>query len=452
MTLYPPYLESREFAAVKQCCFKVCGPDASWGTGFFITTDGYALTAFHNVSKLVTSTIGCEWGSRVEKLTVVNTSPAHDVALLKAAAGRYPALRLSTDFKIRDEALVVGYQSQELMPGLNPLDLKVRGNRALATVRFGDDEMTGCLVLTPDSVNDVIRGGTSGGPVFSHRTQSVVGVVLGSAESGFREIVYLADPKGGPTQPAVETEREVFGFAMPFLEPFRDWPEFQKVLARLNVGDWPPPEVQPPPPVEPAAANGLPALLPLTEGVEMAVHLVTNDLFGRFLAEHPEWAPKGSAARRPRVDRFYLTGWPPPADAGLLPVVYVSQFAAEAFLEWLGGKLGKRLRLPTPAEWRLAAGADTQPELPLGEIDYAETAMSLQPVGNFGVNFKGFCDLYGNALDLCRSEDPAGTPEGLGGSYLSTKRQLATVARVRPDECREDMGFRFVAEAQEKPK
>jgi hypothetical protein len=439
---YPASYESGEFTALDRCCFKIWGPHGTWGTGFFITTDGYALTAFHNLAKPVTDTILFQRGSHFGKLTVVHTSPAHDVAVLKSTAGRFPALPLSTDFKTRDAVLVVGYQSQDLMPGLNPLDLTVRGNRALGKVRFGDDEVAGCLVLKPDTVNDVIRGGTSGGPVFNRRTRSVVGLVLGSAESGFREIVEDSKWK------AVESGREVFGFAMPFLEPFRDWEEFQAVLARVNVGDWPPANLFVPPPVEPPAATEFPALLPLTEGVEMAVHMVTNNLFQRYLDEHPEWAPQGSAARRSRVGRYYLTGWPPGDDAGLKPVVYVSKFAADAFLGWLSPKMGKRLRLPTPAEWSLAAGADTQAELPLEKINFAESSNALRAVGDYGTNRLGFCDLYGNALDLCHSGNDGEKAQGWGGSYLSTRRQLEEVAELRLDECREDVGFRFVAEVQ----
>src|SRR5262249_18639144 len=82
---------------------------------------------------------------------------------------------------------------------------------------------------------------------------------------------------------------------------------------------------------------------------------VTNADFLEFVRARPEW--RRSHVSRLFADQAYLRHWRgdldpgPQAPAGS-PVVYVSWFAARAFAAAHGG------RLPTVAEWELAAAAD----------------------------------------------------------------------------------------------
>ncbi|MFO7301052.1 MAG: formylglycine-generating enzyme family protein [Acidobacteriota bacterium] len=87
----------------------------------------------------------------------------------------------------------------------------------------------------------------------------------------------------------------------------------------------------------------------------MDVHPVTNGEFLAFVRDHPEW--RRSQAKKLFVDRAYLSHWRGDLDPGPLapldsPVVYVSWFAARAYLKAQGKDL------PTVDQWEYVAAAD----------------------------------------------------------------------------------------------
>jgi formylglycine-generating enzyme required for sulfatase activity len=86
----------------------------------------------------------------------------------------------------------------------------------------------------------------------------------------------------------------------------------------------------------------------------LSEHPVTNAEFLAFVTAHPQW--RRSQVSALFADQSYLAHWtddltPGPAAPLEAPVVRVSWFAARAYARALG------LRLPTTAEWELAAAA-----------------------------------------------------------------------------------------------
>jgi formylglycine-generating enzyme required for sulfatase activity len=153
------------------------------------------------------------------------------------------------------------------------------------------------------------------------------------------------------------------------------------------------------------------------------------------------------------------------------PVVGVTWFEAQAYVEWLSQRFGARYRLPTEAEWERAArggleqAATTWGEsLPSGEVP--EGALEAPwPVARGGANGYGLFDMgtivhewcadwYAPAYYACSPRrDPAGPDEGerrasRGGSWRHHVRWSPPSARSSlPPEFRyADYGFRVLKE------
>ena len=200
----------------------------------------------------------------------------------------------------------------------------------------------------------------------------------------------------------------------------------------------------------------------------IARHPVTN-------AQYELFDPAHRAKRAPWAD-------------GQHPVVYVSSREAEKFCQWLSAKEGRKYRLPTEAEWELAARGTDGRAFPWGEMldsgaqanfadlrttfawrdasiddGFAETA----PVGSYprGVSPFGVEDLAGNVFEWCldffdlykgkECANRRGPTSGAkriyrGGSWKSRMSNLRATARNFnvPDYQSNDVGFRFVCECE----
>ncbi len=120
---------------------------------------------------------------------------------------------------------------------------------------------------------------------------------------------------------------------------------------------------------------------------------VTNAEYLEFVRAQPAW--QRGRVKRLFADESYLRHWtadlePGPGAPANSPVVNVSWFAARAFAKWKG------LRLPSLAEWELAARPDDANTVPLILAWYGRPVRGPLPaVGSTFANAQGVWDLHG---------------------------------------------------------
>jgi formylglycine-generating enzyme required for sulfatase activity len=150
---------------------------------------------------------------------------------------------------------------------------------------------------------------------------------------------------------------------------------------------------------------------------------------------------------------------------GKEPVVGVTWTDANAYCEWLSKQIGATVRLPSEAEWILAARGTTENQYPWGAewkdeaASSAETGGKIMPVRSFpaGRSPFGAYEMIGNVWEWTSdlAEDEFGKPILFeksrqriikGGSSKEEKKYLNIAARAqRPeDRASETLGFRYV--------
>jgi formylglycine-generating enzyme required for sulfatase activity len=115
------------------------------------------------------------------------------------------------------------------------------------------------------------------------------------------------------------------------------------------------------------------------------------------------------------------------------PAIGVTFHAAAAYAEWLSRKTGRRYRLPTDAEWTLAAMAsDTSPGP--NEIDSVawhagNSGGTTHAVALKRPNTLGVHDLAGNVAEWVTTGDSV--PVTRGGAFLDAAADVGPAARTR---------------------
>ncbi len=198
----------------------------------------------------------------------------------------------------------------------------------------------------------------------------------------------------------------------------------------------------------------------------LSKHEITNEQYCAFLNDDPERNLQGL---------FYLDGsrivkyearYRPEEGFEKHPVVQVTWYGANAFCEWLGG------RLPTEAQWEYAARAagdsikypwgSEQPDTTKANFDPSNNYRgATKPVGNYAPNRLGLYDMAGNVWEWCddwyddyfaeSQTNPSGPKDGTlrvgrGGAFGDSSVGVRCLERSKgsPDGRYDNVGFRIV--------
>jgi formylglycine-generating enzyme required for sulfatase activity len=222
----------------------------------------------------------------------------------------------------------------------------------------------------------------------------------------------------------------------------------------------------------------------------ISVRTITNADYAQFVRATNQRPPAiydlplvVTAGGRERERVFRATGQPyvwlegePDADRALHPVTLVRWEDAVAYCDWLSSETGRKVRLPTEAEWEKAArgGVDGR-RYPWGDrIDRNMANFLTDPAlklahgtsrcGIFPPNGYGLYDMAGNVWEWVQdwyaadyylqspSENPEGPSDGQmrvlrGGSWLVADVRMLSCSyrhKVPPDTYSYGIGFRIV--------
>ncbi|KZB59976.1 MULTISPECIES: formylglycine-generating enzyme family protein [unclassified Thalassospira] len=178
------------------------------------------------------------------------------------------------------------------------------------------------------------------------------------------------------------------------------------------------------------------------EGDKWHVHLlsyhiaktpVTNDQYAAFIEDtgHPapemtrdEWNRQGLIYNFDTIQPFLWSKGKPPRGRGNHPVVLVSWQDAEAYVQWLGEKTGKKWALPSELHWEKAVRGPEGAFYPWGNIFDPDRLNSgdrgpfdTMPVGQFEPGPYGLYDGAGQVFEWTSTSAQAGYRLVKGGSW-----------------------------------
>jgi serine/threonine-protein kinase len=216
-----------------------------------------------------------------------------------------------------------------------------------------------------------------------------------------------------------------------------------------------------------ALANEAPEHIVYLDSYWIYKHEVTNAQFAAFLNQEgnqgegdANWFDVGDEDAR-----IYNSGdvWIPQNGYADHPVVEVSWYGAQAYCNWIGG------RLPTEAEWEKAARGEDGRKYPWGDegalcrvVNYGGCVFETVPVGSYpaGASPYGLLDMAGNVWEwvydwydedyyISSSEsNPSGPIEGVdhvvrGGAFLANSSTHRTSYRYWLPPFYTDLNFGF---------
>lgn len=169
---------------------------------------------------------------------------------------------------------------------------------------------------------------------------------------------------------------------------------------------------------------------------------VTNAQYSEFVAETNHAAPPGW-----RKEKF-------PAGTENYPVTNVSWRDADAFCRWLAKRLGAEVRLPSEAEWQLAAAGREGKKYPWGDAWNKEAAASRESGGkvsavkSFALNRSpsGAFDMVGNVWEW--TEDKVTGRAGVTDEMVAQALKGGQVLRVVKGGSAEEKAAQISARAR----
>jgi serine/threonine-protein kinase len=186
-------------------------------------------------------------------------------------------------------------------------------------------------------------------------------------------------------------------------------------------------------------------------GFAIGKYEITQDQFEDFIsATQYDGSDKPSSKPSESFLQDWAGGKPKPGFERF-PVAYVNWHHAKAFCRWLSKKAGRSIRLPSDAEWTLAASGLEGRTYPWadewdsrkcnwgGDDDgFSEAA----PVGSFprGATPTGIHDMAGNIWEWSAEGNLRGGPWCMGPESV----KAATIAREDQDRCDDKFGLRIV--------
>jgi len=191
---------------------------------------------------------------------------------------------------------------------------------------------------------------------------------------------------------------------------------------------------------------------------EISRHEITNAQYAAFVQatgydgrDHPS-----SKSTEPFLASWRNREFPPPMVVH--PVCYVNWHHARAFCDWLSRIRGEEVRLPTDAEWSLAARGPEARVYPWGNAwdpkrcNWGEGGSidgfpESSPVGSFpqGATPEGVMDLAGNIWEWSAERHLRGGPWCLAPDMQRSE----VIAEEDPERADDKFGFRVVREVSE---